>query len=245
MQIAIMNDCDALDVRDFETIRTPWADAGIPIDWCFFLHGNMTPSHNGDYVEIFKEWGRTYEDYRQFAFTDESVKHYIDSGLLRTIHMSIPQVFKYYSELSEILKQMREPILTGHGAHHKTNKELWSNFLNEDPLSHKFFAISNMGIVTVDEDTEIVTGKTFKRIPPRAKTKQVPHYERLVNQLKRACGHSVILSTHLAHKYSSENREQYLFHVRKTINYMDANDIEVISIRKFIKMMRTINREEK
>ena len=73
----------------------------------------------------------------------------------------------------------------------------------------------------------------------------MPHYERLINQLIRANSRSAILSTHFAHKYSEKNREEYLFHVRKTINYMDANDIDVISIRKFIKMKRTKNREEK
>jgi len=85
-----MNDCDVLDIRDFEAIKTPWDNAGIPVDWSFFLKDGMERQVvNAEIIETLKVWGRSYEDYLRFSLERKEVKNYIGSpiekpGMVRT-----------------------------------------------------------------------------------------------------------------------------------------------------------------
>ena len=239
MRIAIMNDCDVLDIRDFEAIKTPWDDVGIPVDWSFFLKDGMERQVvNAKIIETLKVWGRNYEGYLRFSLERKEVKNYIDTGLLRTIHMSVRDVVEQRSLLLDIVEQIHEPILTGHGKTFENIGEYWKNFLENDSLSSKFFAISNTGIRYMEKNTNVVTGRMFKRIPPGARNKLTPHYERLTQQIERMREYPAIISTHFAYKYSDKNHEHYLEHVKKTVDYIDAHGIEVIDVRNFIKGQR-------
>lgn len=235
-----MNDCDALDIRDFEAIKLPWDNAGIPIDWSFFLHSHVDSPGDKRIIKTFKRWGRTYEDYHQFSLEDKIIRNHLDIGLLQTVHITIFNIATYYPELLELVKQIHEPILTGHGKPYKNGANLWSNFLENDPLSSKFFAVSNVGIKYVEEKTSIVTDKIFKRLPPGTQDRFTPHYEQLIQQIKRVRGRSAIISTHFAHKYFKKNHDHYLIHVEKAINYMDLNDVNVVDVRTLIKRERKI-----
>ncbi|GAI85436.1 unnamed protein product [marine sediment metagenome] len=222
MQIAIMNDCDYLDVRDFEAIKAPWDEAGIPIDWSFFL------ARRG-----------TYKNWRPFTAETEIVKEYIRKGFLKTIHSSIGITLLYRSLLSDIVEEINEPILTGHGRPNKDTPELWLDFTENDVLSSKFFAISySGGIRYVTKDTRIVSGLFFKRVPPSTKIKITPHFTRLEAQISRMEDHDAILSTHLAHKYARGKHNLYVEHVRKAIKFIDSAGIEVVDVRTFIKNKR-------
>ncbi len=241
MMIAIMNDCDCLDVRDFEAIKSPWEEAGIPIDWSFFPHAEI---RSKKFLSILAKWGRDYKDHQMFTFNNsETVRNYVRSGLLKTIHIPITTMteFEQRTLLLNIMKAVDEPILTGHGKPRKLG-DLWSNFLDYDFISSNFFAISNYGVRSIREDMKLVGPLMFKRLPPAAKDKVTPHYMRLIRQIGRTRGRDAILSTHLAHKYSERDHHHYLEHVQKAINFMCSQDIKVVDVRTFIKLKRRENK---
>lgn len=236
-----MNDCDCLDVRDFEAIKAPWEEAGIPIDWSFFPHKESLSKR---ILQIFAKWGRDYKDYHPFTFNrSETVRKYVRDGLLKTVHTPITTMtnFKQRTLLPFIMKEIDEPILTGHGGRPKNLGELWSNFLGYDFLSSKFFAISNYGVKSITEDMKIIGPLMFKRLPPTSRDRRTPHYTRLPLQIARVQGNDAILSTHLAHKYAKKYHHHYLEHIQKAIKFMGLQDIKVVDVRTFIKLKRREN----
>lgn len=237
-QIAIMNDPDGMDIRDFEAIKAPWEGAGVPIDWGFLLHGYVSSSKPHRALQIVTSWGRKYEDYRPFRLlSEEDVMNYVDSGFLKTIHASIFEVHDLQSLVSDLVEKISEPILTGHGKRRPRTSELWQGFLKGE-LASKFFAISNYGLRVVTKHEQIVTGRLFKRLPPSRRKKLMPNFTRLILQLSRTLGHDAILSTHLGFKYAKSKHNLYLDHVQKTIEFIDNHDIKVVDVRSLIKEKR-------